>query len=224
MIKKGKILLFRGIVFILLFVVWTVLIQIVDVRPIGQNNTLIGFATINSIFHKFTGVHMELYIITDWLGLVPIFVCILFAGLGLSQLIKRRSILKVDCDILILGVYYIIIICCYIMFEMYPINYRPILINCVREASYPSSTTLLVLCVMPTCIMQVLYRVKSIKVRRILNILSMCFSIFMVLARLYSGVHWFTDIVGAIFFAIGVVYMYKAFVILCSKEKNILED
>lgn len=129
------------------FVIWTALIQIVDVQPLGQNGTNIGFATFNCWFHRLTGVHMTLYTITDWMGLVPIVVCLIFAGIGLVQLIKRRSLFKVDSDIIILGVYYGIVILAYSIFEIIPINYRPILIEGVMEASYPSSTTLLILCV-----------------------------------------------------------------------------
>ena len=95
-----------GILLLLAFVVWTVLIQTVDVQPVGVNGTTIGLASINTWFHKLTGVHMLVYTITDWLGLVPIFICLLFGILGLVQLIKRRSLFKVDKDIIFLGVYY----------------------------------------------------------------------------------------------------------------------
>lgn len=113
----------------LAFVVWTVLIQTVDVQPVGVNGTTIGLASINTWFHKLTGVHMLVYTITDWLGLVPIFICLLFGILGVVQLVKRRSLFKVDKDIILLGFYYVIVISMYLIFEMIPINYRPILID-----------------------------------------------------------------------------------------------
>ena len=134
-----------GGVLLLAFVVWTVLIRTVDVRPVGVNGTNIGFAVINTWFHRLTGVHMGLYTVTDWLGLVPIAVCIGFGILGLVQWVRRKRIAKVDTDILLLGGYYILVILGYLIFEMIPINYRPILIDGAMEASYPSSTTLLVL-------------------------------------------------------------------------------
>ena len=82
---------------------------------------------------------MLIYTITDWLGLVPIIICMCFGVLGFAQLVKHRSLLKVDTDILLLGAYYVLVILCYLLFEMVPINYRPILINGNLEASYPSS-------------------------------------------------------------------------------------
>lgn len=140
--KHGKNVLLIGSILLVAFAVWTGLIQTVDVQPIGPNGTKVGFATWNGWFHKWTGVHMTIYTMTDWLGLVPVFVCMLFGGIGLVQLVQRRSLLKVDFDIIILGIYYVVVIVSYFVFEMFPMNYRPILIEgrlglmiCYREKS-----------------------------------------------------------------------------------------
>ena len=209
--KTKKRLFFVSIAFIFAFALWTVLIQVIDVQNIGINGTAVGFATINSWFHALTGVNMTLYSITDWLGLVPIFVCMFFGVIGLVQLVKRKSLMKVDFDIIILGIYYVIVILCYLIFEMIPINYRPILINGYMETSYPSSTTLLVLCVMPTLVFQAKNRVKNQVFKRIICAVAILFSIFMVVGRLISGVHWVTDIIGSLFLSAGLFYLYKAF-------------
>ena len=218
--KKAKKLLLTGSTLMAAFAIWTALIQFVDVQAVGQHETTIGFSTFNTWFHKFTGVHMKLYIITDWLGLIPIFVCIIFGGIGFVQLIKRKSLFKVDLDILFLGIYYMIVIFAYLLFELFPINYRPILIDGILEASYPSSTTLLVLCVMPTLIEQFNRRLKNRCIKRITRIFVSCFSAFMVLARLISGVHWFTDIVGGILLSAGLFCLYKAAILLYCKKDN----
>lgn len=159
--KRGKKILSVGMIMMVAFEIWTVLIQRVDVQPVGQNGTNIGFTSLNCWFHKLTGVHMTIYNITDWMGLVPIFICMLFGGIGFAQLVKRKNLFKVDFDIIILGVYYVLVILGYMIFEMIPINYRPILIEGIMEASYPSSTTLLVLSVMPTLNFQVKRRIKN---------------------------------------------------------------
>ncbi|MBR4983500.1 MAG: phosphoesterase PA-phosphatase, partial [Lachnospiraceae bacterium] len=78
--RNGKRLLFLGVTFVITFAIWTLLIQIVDVQPYGQNGTDIGFATFNCWFHKLSGVHMTIYTITDWLGLIPLVVCMIFGG------------------------------------------------------------------------------------------------------------------------------------------------
>ena len=180
---KEKRNLQSGVGLIGSFVLWTVLIQCIDVQAVGQNGTNIGFADFNVWFHQLTGVHMMIYTITDWLGLVPIFICLCFGVLGLLQLIKRRSLLKVDQDIILLGVYYVVVIACYLIFEMIPINYRPVLIEGRLEASYPSSTTLLVLSVMPTLMFQAYRRVSNAMIRKTVVIFVIVFSAFMLCFR-----------------------------------------
>ena len=212
--KNGKKQLITSVSFMLVFVIWTWLIQKVDVQPVGQKGTDVGFAAFNCWFHKFTGVHMGLYTITDWLGLVPVFVCIVFGEIGLWQLIKRKNLFKVDKDLIYLGIYYVIVIFGYLFFEMCPINYRPILIEEILEASYPSSTTLLVLSVMPTLVLQANRRIENRYLKRIIYAFTIVFSAFMVIGRLVSGVHWFTDIMGAAFLSAGLFYLYKAVVLI----------
>ena len=209
-----------GIGSLIAFALWTVLILLVDVRAVGPNDSKVGFATFNTWFHRLTGVHMALYTVTDWLGLVPIAVCMGFGCLGLYQLIKRKSLFKVDADILLLGGYYILVIFGYLFFEMAPINYRPILIDGFLEASYPSSTTLLVLSVMPTLVFQVNRRCDNRKMKQITMIIVVLFSAFMVIGRLISGVHWATDIIGSILLSFGLFKLYQSAVTVTDMRKK----
>ena len=190
------------------FVLWTIAIQFIDVKAIGPRESTVGFATINSFVHNLTGVHMSIYTITDWSGLVPIGFAMGFALLGLIQLIKRKHLGKVDYTIFVLGGFYIVVIAVYIFFEMFVVNYRPVLINGYLEASYPSSTTMLVMCVMPTAIMQFNARIKNGVLRRFVTFVIAAFIIFMVIGRLVSGVHWLTDIVGGVLLSTGLVLLY----------------
>ena len=192
------------------FALWTLLLRCVDVRPAGPAGTEIGFAACNLWFHRLTGVDMTLYTLTDWLGLVPIGICLGFGVLGLCQLIRCRSLRRVDGDLLLLGSYYILVIFCYLFFETVPINYRPIRINGFLEASYPSSTTLLVLSVMPTLELQISRRSAHTGIRRITAAFAALFSVFMVLGRLISGVHWLTDIIGSILLSAGLFLLYRS--------------
>ena len=217
--QNEKRILLLGVSLVAAFIVWTAMVLLVDVQPLGQNGTNVGFATWNLWFHQLTGVHMSIYVVTDWLGLVPVFVCMVFGMIGFLQLVQRRSLWKVDRDILVLGIYYIVIILGYLIFEMFPINYRPIFIEGVLEASYPSSTTLLVLSVMPTLIFQANRRLQNEIQKKMIVICTTLFSLFMVIGRLVAGVHWFTDIVGGILLSAGLFYIYKAVVLLGSKEK-----
>lgn len=206
--KESKKSFYIPLYFIVAFIVWTILISFVDVKEIGPQNSSVGFATLNGFFHNLTGANMSLYTITDWLGLVPISVCLGFAVLGLVQCIKRKNILKVDYSIFILGLFYIVVIAVYLLFEEIVINYRPVLINGYLEASYPSSTTMLVMCVMPTAIMQFNNRIKNKILRNSICLIIIAFIAFMVIGRLISGVHWLTDIIGGALLSTGLVMMY----------------
>ena len=217
---KEKRNLLTGTGLIGTFALWTVLIQCLDVQAVGQNGTKIGLAGFNVWFHQLTGVHMTLYTITDWLGLVPIFICMCFGVLGLVQLIKRRSLRRVDADILLLGVYYVLVIACYLIFEMIPLNYRPVLIEGRLEASYPSSTTLLVLSVMPTLMFQVYRQAVNSMLRKAVAVFVFAFLAFMVIGRLISGVHWATDIVASVILSAGLFMLYRSVVLYVDNAKR----
>ena len=214
--KRIKRNLALSICLLISFVIWTIAVSFVDVQPIGPNGSSVGFSTINEFFHNLTGVNFDLYIITDWLGLVPVFICMAFAIVGFVQLISRKSLFKVDFSILTLGVFYIVTIAVYLFFEYFVVNYRPVLINGYLEASYPSSTTMLVMCVMPTALMQFNNRIKNKIFNKSVNIIIVGFIIFMVIGRLISGVHWISDIIGGALFSAGLVMMYY-FVNLCKR-------
>ena len=206
--KKNKKRLVLGSSLALSFVLWTVLVRFVDVQSIGPEGSSVGFATLNGFIHELTGVNWLLYTITDWLGLVPIAVALGFAILGLVQLIGRKSLWKVDHSILALGVFYIVVMAAYVFFEIVVINYRPTLIDGYLEASYPSSTTMLVMCVMPTAAIQLNARIKNTVFRRCAVITIIAFTAFMVIGRLVSGVHWITDIIGGALLSTAIVLMY----------------
>ena len=206
--KKNRRLFWVGVGLLLAFVLWTVFVCFIDVRAIGPRESSVGFATLNGYVHNLTGVNMSLYVVTDWLGLVPIGVAFGFAVLGLVQWIKRKSLLKVDRSILTLGGFYIVVMAVYILFEIVVINYRPTLINGYLEASYPSSTTMLVMCVMPTAMMQFSTRIKNDLFRRCVMFTIAVFIAFMVIGRLVSGVHWITDIIGGVLVSTAILLMY----------------
>ena len=193
-----------------IFALWTVAVRWIDVQAIGPGSSAVGFAGLNGFVHGLTGVHMPLYTVTDWLGLVPVAFGFGFGVLGLAQWIKRKSIRKVDRSLLVLGGFYVVTLAAYLFFEECVINYRPVLIEGYLEASYPSSTTLLVLCVMPTAVMQLRQRIKESLLRKCVCAAIIAFVAFMVVGRLLSGVHWLTDIIGGILLSAGLVALYDS--------------
>ena len=195
---------------LLSFILWTLLIALVNVEAIGPEGSTVGLATLNRLVRDAIGVRTELYLITDWLGLIPMVTAAGFGILGLWQWIKRRRITLVDRDILALGGLYVVVIAVFAFFELCVINRRPVLIDGVLEASYPSSTTLLCTCVMPTAAMQLHRRIRHTAWRYALTVVVWGFTVFMVIGRILSGVHWITDIIGGGLLSAALVTAYAA--------------
>lgn len=217
---KKNIYLTCGLLFIILFIIFTISLKFVDVKPIGPNYSFVGYSSINKTFHSFTNTNMVIYHITDYGGIPPIIMGMLFGILGLIQLIKRRSILKVDRELLILGLFYVVIFLIYLSFELYVINRRPILINGYLEASYPSSTTFLSITFMLSAIPIFDKFIKNKKLLFIIKIVLIVYMLFLVIGRLFSGVHWLTDIMGSILISTGLLFIYNYLLLMLKKVEN----
>lgn len=214
--NKKRNFLISGIL-LLIAITFTILVKVVDVKQIGVNNSSIGFATLNQFIFETIGVNIIWYHITDWLGLIPVFMAIVYAFIGLIQLIKRRSIFKVDKEIILLGLYYIIVIALYVFFEKVIINYRPILMNGFLEASYPSSHTLMTICICGSSIL-INKKLFNNKITKVINYLSIIIITITVVGRLISGVHWFTDIIGGILISSGLLMTFYSLLSIINKE------
>ena len=193
------------------FVFFTVLLKFVDVQAIGPESTKVGFATFNLAVNNFFGLKMFWYNFTDWLGLVPVFIAFEFALFGFIQLIKRRSLFKVDKQLLLLGGFYLLVIGFYIFFEKVIINYRPVILGVHPEASYPSSHTMIVICFLESAIMILKHYIKNPKIFLWVKIIFRIIIAITVFGRLLSGVHWATDIAGGILLSLALVEFYKKF-------------
>ena len=196
---------------LLLTVILIALVRLVDVAPIGADGTSIGLSHLNQFVFDLFGVNMLWYNITDWLGVAAVLTGFVFAVTGLVQLIKRRSLLKVDREILSLGGLYIVVIALYLFFENVIINYRPIIMpdNTSPEASFPSSHTMLVCVIMGSAAMLINRYIRNKPLNRILR--AVCYVIIgvTVVGRLIAGVHWFTDILGGILISVTLLSLYE---------------
>lgn len=219
--KSKKPIIITGILF-LIFIFFTIMIKTIDVQPIGPEKSKIGFATLNQFIFNFFGVNLLWYDITDWLGIVAIVVALGFAILGLIQLIQRKSIWKIDLRILLLGVFYFIVVVFYIFFEFVIINYRPIILSQSLEASFPSSHTMIVICIMVTAMSQFHYYLQDKKVCLwIVEIASVLIIAVTVVGRLISGVHWFTDIVAGVLLSSALVTLYYSALKYVEEKENL---
>ena len=220
---KNKNNLFVSGISGLLVMILIVLVRFVDVRPIGPEGTSIGLSRLNGFFFRISGVNILWYHITDWLGVAAILVAFLFAMAGFVQLIKRRSILKVDREILALGGLYIVVIGLYVLFEIVIVNYRPIIMpdGTHPEASFPSSHTMLVCVIMGSAIMLIGKYVKEKRICRVLRGICAAIIGMTVIGRLIAGVHWFTDIVGGVLISIFLLSLFSE--VLERTRRNTIE-
>lgn len=218
--KKKNII--TSITMIILAVVYTILVKIIDVAPIGPNNSQVGFSKINSFFHNLLGSNMTIYKITEILGIIPLLMAGIYAIIGLVELIKRKSLTKVDYEIYALAGLYVVVLGLYIFFEKCIINYRPILIDGVLEASYPSSHTLMALCICGSSII-VNKRIFHKKIFNLENKLSIFLMITIILGRFISGVHWFSDIIGAIFISLALLSSFYTAISSFTHKKVVVE-
>ena len=207
---KHRRIITAGVGFMLM-VILIALVRLVDVAPIGADGTSIGLSHLNQFVFDLFGVNILWYNITDWLGVAAVLTGFVFAVTGLVQLIKRRSLLKVDREILSLGGLYIVVIGLYLFFENVIINYRPIIMpdNTSPEASFPSSHTMLVCVIMGSAAMLINRYIRNKPLNRILR--ALCYVIIgvTVVGRLIAGVHWFTDILGGILISVTLLSLYE---------------
>ncbi len=201
----------------LLSIIFTVLVKTVDVKAIGENEVKVGFATLNLFVFNLIGVNKTWYYVTDWIGVIPILMAIVYAMIGLIQLIKRKSLVKVDKELILLGIFYVLLILIYMLFEIIVINYRPILMNGRLEASYPSSHTLMAVCICVSSIM-VNKKIYHNKITQSLNVFSVIICILTVIGRILSGVHWFTDIIGGLLFSSSLLSIFQTAVQMIKNE------
>ncbi len=194
-----------------LFAVLIVLLGRYDVAAVGPAGTEVGFSHINQLVHNLTGVNMVWYDITDYIGYGAIAVCGMFAVAGLVQMIKRRSLLKVDREIWALGGLFIAVIGCYVFFEKFIVNYRPVIMpgETAPEASFPSSHTMLIMTVM-IAVMIVSDKYFSKGTGVLVRVLCFVITLVTVGGRLWCGVHWFTDIIGGILLSATLLFLFAA--------------
>lgn len=214
--KKRNIII--SIILIAIAIIFTILVKTFDVKNVGLNGTELGFSTINKNVFETIGENSICKTITDIIGYFSLALVGFYGLVGLYQLINRKSLFKVDKEIITLGGFYIIVLSLYVLFEKVIINYRPILEDGHLAASFPSSHTLLAICV---CISAIWVNKKLFKsdMTKLFNGFLLCLAVIATIGRLFSGVHWFTDIIGGIIISSALLMCFKTALMFVSKEK-----
>lgn len=215
--KKTGIL--RTCVLVILFLAFTLAVMNVDVQAIGPEGSKVGFAFLNGPVHEALPYSEFFYDLTTFLGYLALLCVLGYGAFGAWQLVKRRSLKKVDGQLICLGVFFVMMLVCYVAFEKLPINWRPVLLEEGLEASYPSSHTMLALCVFGAIMVPypaLLHGKRLSFVRTAAGVL-MAVS---VVGRLLSGVHWLTDIVGAVLLSAALLSGYVSMLQVMNRPRN----
>ena len=216
--KRKNIII--SIILTIVAVGYTFVVKTINVKAIGPNKSVVGLSKINSWFSNLVGSNMTIYKITEILGLAVLLIVGIYGLLGLIQLIKRKSLFKVDREIILLGVLYVLMAVVYVFFEKFIINYRPILIDGELEASYPSSHTILAICI---CISSLIVSKNYVsdKYLKITNIVTILLLLGVFLGRVISGVHWISDIIGGVIISLTLLmYFYTLYDTRRKKNKR----
>ncbi|MBR4791470.1 MAG: phosphatase PAP2 family protein [Treponema sp.] len=198
-------------IFASLFIFFSLWIRLFDVQPVGPEGSSIGFAGLNVAVHELFGMHLFWYKLTQLLGVAAIAVAAVFAVVGFIQLVQRKSLLKVDKKILMLGVIYILVILLYVLFEKVPFNYRPVVLDPAEglEPSYPSTHTMIILTIFGTAIGVIGDYLKNAKLVLLLKIICLVIMAVTIVGRLICGVHWFTDIAGGVIISLFFINLFR---------------
>lgn len=207
-------------ILLIAFIVFTLIVRFVNPAPIGPNNSIVGLSTLNKWIFEKIGVHSIGQTIADLMIVIAIASAGIFAVLGVIQLIKRKSIKNVDKVIISLGIIYLVIILFYVFFEFVIVNYRPILIDGILETSYPSTHTMIACSIIPTSMFASYYYIKNKAVKNTITICSALFVLITLVARIISGVHWFTDIIGAILLSSTIVLLFLSLIRTFENNKS----
>ncbi|MFA6784523.1 MAG: phosphatase PAP2 family protein [Sphaerochaeta sp.] len=178
----------------------------VDVQYVGAGGTSLGLARMNTWLLGVLGTHVWWYELSEWLGVLSLLVVGGFGILALAQMIQRRSLKKIDSSLYVLFLFYVLLAFLYGFFEMFVINYRPF----VLEPSFPSSHILLVVFVMGSTCVLLPHMMSSGRKTLLLQGLCLLVAVSTIVGRLLSGVHWSTDILGAVILAASLVLFFAA--------------
>ena len=188
----------------------TILVAVVDVQPVGVEGTKLGFATINTDFFARHGQNETFYKLSKYAGYICFATAAGFAVFFLIQLIQRKSLSKVDRNLSVLIMLYILTASLYLLFDkVLIINYRPVIRDKGLESSFPSTHVMIAWVVMVSAVDQWNIYIKNENLKIAAIACSLLVMLVVIVARMFSGVHWLTDILGGILIGDMLIAWYR---------------
>ncbi len=142
----------------------------------------------------------------------------IFAILGLAQLIKNKSFKKADRPLLAMFLPLILMAATYFIFDRFIIiNTRP---NGSGEPSFPSSHVMIVATIFLTAAIALPYYVKNRCLCILADLLMLALICLVSVGRVFSNMHWPTDVYAALGFSLIFAIAYYFTVKSSFKSQN----
>ena len=215
--KTRKISFVQPVIMLTVFCMFTLLVSMVDFRAIGPRGSEVGLATINGLFHSRFGYNDLFYVLSKILGYLCFLIPVINAGVALRDIYRKKSLFKVGPDVLGAFCIYVLLAAVYILFEKIILNYRPVLMDGQLEASYPSSHSLMAMTLCLTASQQLNFRDRNLERKARNQKILAALGILVVVTRLFSGVHWLTDILGGVLLGLTLTALYVPLVRLIGR-------
>ena len=216
--KKTNYLL--SFILLVIAIVFTILVAKVDVKTVEvkpidgvtQNGVLttdIGFSSLNQSVADKISFNNTFYKISKYAGYLALVFVAFYGFTGLIELMQKKSLKGVNKALYMLAAFYVCVAIVYVLFEVVVINNRPVDMGEGLEASFPSSHTMLALCVCGSSLIASKYIIKKDNFRKCLNLISWVVMLLVVCTRTLSGVHWITDIFGGILISVFMLNVFS---------------
>jgi len=145
-------------------------------------------------------------LITNIILITAFAVLAVFVVLGLCQLIKRRSLKKVDKELLCAIIPLTLVAATYFVFDkLIILNTRP---NGSGEPSFPSTHVMITATIFFITALILPKYVKSLSVRAILYAIMLTLLVTISAGRILANMHWLSDVIGALIFAVIFALIY----------------
>lgn len=207
---------------IVLAVLFTVAVDKIDLALVWGKE--IGFSKMNLAVHEMLGTSETFDLISD---LVMVFSALVLGGMvfiGTYQIITGKGLKKVDRELILSGVVLVLTALVYVFFENVIINFRPVLEDGLLEASYPSTHVLLSVVVNILAIDYIRTKIENKKLRIVAISSIATFCVIGIVTRILCGMHWITDIVGALLISGALVMIYYTLKGIIIKKQDVKEE
>lgn len=198
----------------LLFGILIALLLTVDVTNSGVKGSNIGLSGINVPMRDIIGTSRLFYNISKIIGAIGVGLCAFLCAMLGFRVLRKKSLKALNKkEYALIGLYFVTAIF-YVAFDKIVINYRPFIKwdESGPESSFPSTHSLMAIVIFAGLAHATSDYIKNELTLKIIQMACVIMALLVIIGRIFSGVHWITDIIGGIILGIGLVCIYLGIV------------